>query len=127
MKRLQFSSLLIVCFIIMTACSSENIEKITIYEMENFSAVKEETATDFNMKEEIEVFQKAFNSAVKQSGIVNMADPNYKVNLGEKSYFIWISEGSGTIMNTKDTHTIYSLTNKSAEEVYELIVNRYVN
>ena len=50
-----------------------------------------------------------------------MDDPQYKVELGEETYFLWIHEESGTIMNTKDTHTIYSLSDPSVKKVSELI------
>lgn len=126
MKRFLYSSLFIVCFAMLFACSSEKIEKVTIYEMESFSVVKEETAVDLITKEEIEVFQGAFSNAVKQSGVADMVDPNFKVDLGEEIYFLWINDGSGTIMNTEDTHTIYSLSEKSAKEVYETIMINYV-
>ncbi|WNF38774.1 hypothetical protein RJD24_10270 [Bacillaceae bacterium IKA-2] len=127
MKRFLFLSLFIILLIMLVACSPKSIDKVIIYEMENFSVVKEETAIGLTTKKEIEVFQNAFSSAVKQSGVVDMVDPNFKVDLGEETYFLWISEGSGTVMNTKDTHTIYSLSKKSATEVYETVMINYVN
>lgn len=50
-----------------------------------------------------------------------MADPEYKIEIGEKTYFLWIDEKSGTIMHTEDTHTIYSLSNNSIKQVNELL------
>ena len=96
--------------------NTESIEKITIYQMENLSKamVIEDTEVFKTVKE-------AFNGAEKVPGIVNMDDPQYKVELGEETYFLWIYEISGTIMNTKDTHTIYSLSNKSVKQVSEII------
>ena len=97
--------------------NTESIEKITIYQMEsNLSKamVIEDT-------EVIRTVKEAFNGAEKVSGIVNMDDPQYKVELGEETYFLWIHEESGTIMNTKDTHTIYSLSDKSVKQVSEII------
>ncbi|RXJ04393.1 hypothetical protein DS745_03135 [Anaerobacillus alkaliphilus] len=72
-------------------------------------------------KEGIELFAKAVATSKKEPGIVNMANPQYQFSLGEESYFLWITEKAGTIMNTKDTHTIYSLSRSSVEEIYEFV------
>lgn len=45
----------------------------------------------------------------------------YQFSIGEESYFLWITEESATIMNTKDTHTIYTLSSSSIKEVYEFV------
>jgi len=41
-------------------------------------------------------------------------------------YFLWISENYGTIMNIEDTHTIYTLPETSASEVYKAINHIYI-
>lgn len=51
-----------------------------------------------------------------------MTDPEFKIESGKESYFLWISEDSGTIMNAKDTHIIYSLSESSIKQVNELIL-----
>lgn len=71
--------------------------------------------------DEIETFTEAVNNSKQEPGIVNMSDPQYKFNLGEKSYYLWINKESGTIMNTNDTHTIYTLPSGSVEKVYEYV------
>jgi len=50
-----------------------------------------------------------------------MADPEYKVELGDESYFLWVSEEYGTIMNLNDTNTIYTLSKSSAKTIKELL------
>lgn len=71
--------------------------------------------------EEIEVFEKALSDSKKEPGIVNMTNPQYQFSLGEDSFFLWINEKNGTIMNTNDTHTIYTLSSSSVKEVYEFV------
>lgn len=71
--------------------------------------------------EEVDIFTRAVAYSMKEPGIVNMANPQYQFSIGEESYFLWITEDSGTIMSTKDTHTIYSLSNSSVEEIYEFV------
>lgn len=50
-----------------------------------------------------------------------MTDPQYQFSIGEESYFLWITEDSGTIMNSKDTHTIYTLSSNSVQKIYEFV------
>lgn len=64
---------------------------------------------------------KAFKKAKKEPGIVDMADPEYQVDFGENSYYLWVDERQGTIMDLDDTHTIYSLSEKSSKAVYKII------
>ncbi|TYR72541.1 hypothetical protein FZC79_22450 [Rossellomorea vietnamensis] len=69
----------------------------------------------------IEMITEAINKAEKQPGIVNMADPQFKIVHGKETYFLWISEKSETIMNAEDTHTIYSLNDYSIQQVNALL------
>lgn len=89
--------------------------------MKNFSTVKEDSLTTFIDLETIKDFSKAFNNAKKEPGIVNMSDPDYKVELGDESYFLWVSEEHGTIMNLSDTNTVYTLSKNSAKTINELL------
>ncbi|MFC9541852.1 hypothetical protein ACFTQ7_18520 [Lysinibacillus sp. NPDC056959] len=72
--------------------------------------------------EEIAIFEKAVSKSKKEPGVVNIAtEPQYQFSSGKETYFLWITEESGTIMNTKDTHTIYTLSSNSVKEVYEFV------
>ena len=84
---------------------------------------KSKTKMDLEFKdtEEINIFKKAVSDSKKESGIVNMTNPQYQFSIGEESYFLWITKDSGTIMNRKDTHTIYSLSSSSVKEVYDFV------
>ncbi|MFJ7824834.1 hypothetical protein [Psychrobacillus sp. NPDC096623] len=102
-------------------CSTKNIQRVDVYEMESFSDIKKDSLTSFTDSKVVNDFVKAFNNAEKMPGIVDMGNPEYKVEFGEESYFLWISEESGTIMNLKDTHTIYVLSKSSAKTVNDLL------
>jgi hypothetical protein len=39
-----------------------------------------------------------------------MADSVYKVMIAENTYYLWLSDNSGTRMDLEDTHTIYTIT-----------------
>ncbi|PYF08331.1 hypothetical protein [Ureibacillus chungkukjangi] len=69
-------------------------------------------------KEEVVIFERAVKDSIKESGIVNMANPEFQFSIANESYFLWISDKAGTIMNTKDTHTIYTLSSSSIEGIY---------
>ncbi|WP_442598406.1 hypothetical protein [Neobacillus sp. D3-1R] len=120
MKKLLVGFLFILA-IILNACSFEKIDQIQVYEMESFSKVKANSFIKIEDKTEINQIRNAIASAKKQPGIVDMADPEFKIVMGKNSYYLWISKDSGTIMNLNDTYTIYSLTKFSAKRVGKIL------
>ncbi|MFL0507188.1 hypothetical protein ACH0B5_15720 [Ureibacillus sp. 179-F W5.1 NHS] len=108
-------------------CSQEpetkTSESVTEKNVEEEAYVNTKTIhLELKESEEIAIFEKAVSNSTKESGIVNMAtEPQYQFNSGKESYFLWITEESGTIMNRKDTHTIYILSSNSIKEVYKFV------
>jgi len=89
------------------AFSSEKIRSITFYEMDSFTQHHHPmTITD---EKTIRNIKYVFTHASKISGIVNMSEPSYKVQIGNDSYYLWIGKENGSIMKIEDTNTIYSL------------------
>ncbi|TYS67440.1 hypothetical protein FZC76_12670 [Sutcliffiella horikoshii] len=129
MKKISFiiifALLLMACSVDKTAEVKQTIDQITIHQMENFSQVKDDSEKILTIQEHIKRIQNAFSSAKKEPGVVEMTDPHYKVKLNGETFFLWIHESSGTIMNTKDTHVIYSLSEEAATEVFKLLENVY--
>ena len=76
---------------------------------------------DLKGKYEIALFNTVVSDSTKEPGIGNVSNPQYQFSLGEESYLLWITVDNGTIMNVKDTHTIYSLSSSSIKEVNEFI------
>ena len=112
----------IIFVMIMGGCVSEdNVEKIEIVQMIGFSKVITYPSINITKTEEIEEFINAFNSAEKVPGIANTVDPDYQVIMGTENYYLWISDESGTIMNIEDTHTVYSLSESSAQKIFDLL------
>jgi hypothetical protein len=116
-----FVPFIFIILIVGCSISSDKIEKINIYKMKSFSVMEEDSLLTFSESKIINDFMTAFKSAKKVPGIVDMADPEFKVELGDKSYFLWISQESGTIMNVNDTNTIYTLSKSSVKTIYELL------
>lgn len=98
----------------------KNSEEISIYKMKS-----ENEPTVLTKKDDRNTIKHAIKSAKKEPGIVNMADPQFKIHLGDESYFLWITNSNrlnGTIMNTEETHTIFSLSEQSSEELNEILI-----
>ncbi len=107
MKKL--SLLFIIISIILVGCSQK--EQVEI----------KKGHLDLKEKDEIAIFSKAVNDAIQQPGIVDMINPQYTFSLGDESYSLWITEDNGTIMNAKDTHTVYRLSTSSTKEANEFV------
>ncbi|MFF2754443.1 hypothetical protein ACFVR1_11945 [Psychrobacillus sp. NPDC058041] len=114
--------LTIIFLVFMGGCASkDNVKKIEIAQMIGFSEAITYPSMKITKTEEIEEFINAFNSAEKVPGIANTVNPDYQVIIGTENYYLWISDESGTIMNIKDTHTVYSLSESSAQKIFDLL------
>ncbi|GKV70071.1 hypothetical protein NCCP2716_25690 [Sporosarcina sp. NCCP-2716] len=123
MKKLLFISVFLFAFMpSLGGCSKgiTEVKEVRIYEMESFSEVKQDSLVIYTEPMATKQFEKAFRSAKKKRGKVDITDPEYKVELGEKTYFLWLSQESGTIMDVEDTNTIYSLIDSSVENLNDI-------
>ncbi|AZN42628.1 hypothetical protein [Paenibacillus albus] len=124
MRFLMFVLLFAVVFAV-TGCTHEKIQQISFNKMKSFKEMEQNSLKVISDTDDISVFSKAFKYAKKNAGIADMADPQYKVKLGKETYFLWITEEAGTIENVNNTNTTYSISKKSAGEVYQLIMSYY--
>ncbi len=128
MKELQVLSLLLVMLFTLTACQNsllnaeqQSADKIVLYQMESFGQVKENTNYEITDKQTIKLFATAISRANKVSGVADVVDPNFKVVFGEKEFYLWVSADHGSVMDEADTHTLYTLEQKDAEELYSFL------
>jgi len=91
------------------AFSSEKIRSIHFYEMDSFTQQHHHHPITILDEKTIRNIKYVFEHASKISGIVNMSEPSYKVQIGNDSYYLWIGKENGSIMKIEDTNTIYSL------------------
>lgn len=125
-KRYLF---IIVCCFSLVACNAENnpsktVKNIKIQETTDFSNVKQNSLKTISNKEEIMSIQEAVNKAKKLDGIVDIGVPQYKLKLNDTEYFLWVNDDHrATIMNVKDTHTIYKI--DSAKKMNKMIQGLY--
>ena len=89
-------------------------EKVSIFEMKDY-VIK--NGREFIKPEVINVFENAIKTAEKIPGISDAISPHYKVELNDETFFLWLGDGQGSIMNVKDTHTVYELTPESAKAI----------
>ncbi|MCG3089717.1 hypothetical protein [Sporosarcina cyprini] len=68
--------------------------------------------------------KQAVERAERLPGIADMVNPDYQFELDGDTYFLWISEESGAIQNTLDTHIVYTLQPEDAIEVHRLMAAR---
>lgn len=126
MKKQILRCLITVLFLlVVSGCSTATSEKVTIYEMISFSETNMESKKIITDLKDINILETSFIGASKNLGLTDRIDPNYKVELAEETYFLWINEISGTIMNVNDTHITYTLTEKSVKEVNEVIISHF--
>ncbi|MBM7621937.1 hypothetical protein JOC95_003845 [Bacillus tianshenii] len=110
---------------IIAGCSKSifpsDLKQVDVFEMASFSETVDESLRTFTNEDDIGVFTNAFETAKKEQGIADMADPQYKVILGDKTYFMWLPEEAGdmkgSIMDVTDTHTLYVLSRPSTDEL----------
>ncbi|MFP3355753.1 hypothetical protein R0K17_00215 [Planococcus sp. SIMBA_143] len=128
MRKLQVLSLLLIMLFTLTACQNgllnaeqQATDKIVLYQMESFGQVKESTNYEITDKQTIKLFATAISRANKVSGIADVADPNFKVEFGEKEFYLWVSADHGSVMDEADTHTLYTLEQKDAEQLYSFL------
>lgn len=117
MRKLYLLLFALICLFFLFGCQqAKNIEKMTIYSMENNSVI-----IVIEDQETIKKVQEAIAIAKQEPGIVNMVDPEYRIELGEKTYYLWVSENSGTIMDVEETHTIFTLSENAVELLNEVL------
>ncbi|MGD6830587.1 hypothetical protein ACQCT5_00400 [Sutcliffiella halmapala] len=110
---------------IIVGCSKSNfpsdLKQVEVYEMASFSETVDESLNTFTNKNEIGVFTNAFETAKRESGTADMADPQYKVILGDNTYYMWLPEEAGNMygsfMDVTDTHTLYVLSRQYTDEL----------
>ena len=95
--------------------------KIKVQEALNFSKVKPNTLQIITNDSEIKVIKEAVEKAIKVDGFVDMAEPQYKIKIGNEKYFLWLDpqRDTGTIMSVKDNHTIYRI--PSGKKIIEIL------
>ena len=85
------------------------------------------SATIFEDDESIETLKSIISNAVKEDGIVDMANPEFYMNLiydneKEQGFHLLIGEKGekSKLMKTDDTHTIYTVSEEMTDKLIDL-------
>ncbi|WP_053362536.1 hypothetical protein [Bacillus sp. FJAT-27251] len=97
----------------------------------SISKTKGSNEMDFDDEETLKVFQDIFSSAEREPGIVDIADPEFYMDVfygndNHQSLYLWIGKKGqrSTIMKTEDTHTIYTVSNDMTDKLIEIVQSR---
>lgn len=120
--------LLLLLLVIVTGCGQGQLTKVSISESQGFGEMNDDFFAIYTDKAALDVFQHAITTAVQQEGVVDVAEPEFDLQLvkakGQKShYYLWLGqEGQkGSLMAAADTHTLYTLTEEAAVSLRTLL------
>lgn len=139
MKKGLLISLVLALSFTLFGCSANQLElngeivkKIIVSESENFGKVSSEVIYETEEEAELMSFIKAFKSAKKIAGVLDVTVPNYDVsfvndNGKSQGYHLWLSEQAGMIMRVNDTNTGYKLSKESVQELNTIMEKALTN
>ena len=90
-KRVLLSFILL-----LSGCSS--VKEVHLYEAGSFTTVNEESQTTYTEPDIVEQFATAVNDAEQLPGKVDVAEPQYVLELDGESYYLWIDGNTGSVM-----------------------------
>ena len=83
-------SILFIIGLFLLGCSQKEQPKTSVTLEKSNTEIKMEHL-DLKETNEIAIFSTAVSDSTEEPGIVNMTKPQYKFNLGEESYSLWIT------------------------------------
>ena len=128
MRKLVIIGMLLVTIFALAACQNgllnaeqQSTNKIVLYQMESFGLVIENSRVEVTDEQTIELFAEAIAHADKVSGVADVADLDFKVEFGEKEVYLWVAEDHGSVMDEADTHTLYTMEERHANQLYSFL------
>ena len=110
---------------ILSACNSEVSDNPPTHVNEEHKAtsnleITNTTVIHITYDSHIVLLEELFHNAIQLDGIVNMANPQYRIQLRENQYNLWFNEdGTAVFMDIEDTHTLYKISD--AAKLKEII------
>ena len=93
-----------------------------------FGKINPDFIKKYQDEESLTLFQQAIATAVKDEGIVNMASPEYDVQIVDKAgnkygYHLWLGDKgqNSSLMHVEDTHTIYTISEDFTGKLISLV------
>lgn len=120
-KYSLFIILVALTLVFLGGCSAEKTDRVAVTKMESFSVEKGGSLTIYTDRDTVDGLVNAFKKTRKVRGIADVSDPEYKVDFGTDTYYLWLGEEKGSIMNADDTHTLYTLSKRATKTIKEII------
>ncbi|MCM3755970.1 hypothetical protein M3197_00570 [Sporosarcina aquimarina] len=117
----KWKSILIIGIVLLLALAgayySQPKQHISVEQMSSFNEVVPNSKREITQPSDARTIQRAVRTAKKLPGVVDVADPNYKVTIGENEYYLWLYEGEkvGSMMKVTNTNNLYRL--RSSEKL----------
>ncbi|KYG59459.1 hypothetical protein [Planococcus maritimus] len=128
MKKLSVVLMCLFVAFVLSACQNSligaeqrNADKLILYQMERFGELRESTRTEVTDAQTIELFADAISRADKLQGVADVVDPDFQLDFGGKTFYLWVSADQVSVMDESDTHALYTLKEKDAEELYSYL------
>ncbi|WP_269898530.1 hypothetical protein [Lysinibacillus sp. JK80] len=97
--------------------------------MVKFNKVNTDFFKEYTDEESLTLFQQAIATTVKNEGVVNMASPEYDVQIVDKAgnkygYHLWLGDKgqNSSLMHVEDTHTIYTISEEFTGKLIALVL-----
>ena len=126
---------ILIMLLLFSGCQADEPAVLSVGDDINKIIVSKMKGTDekiFDDTESIDAFELILTSAVKDDGIVNMAETEYKVDFyqdetKQQSLWMWIGEQDekGVFMKPEDTHTTYSISVEENNKLVELVGSHF--
>lgn len=100
----------------------------------DFGSISTDFVADIRDPETLEfIVDEMVEGSQRQPGDVDMAEPNYGLQIdydddSSETFYLWISPGesSGTLMDTSETHIIYTFAEEVSEEFLSLLTEENI-
>lgn len=106
----------------------DELAKVSISNGAEFGKINRDFIKKYDDEESLTLFQQAIATAVKNEGVVNMASPEYDVQIVDKEgnkygYHLWLGDKgqNSSLMHVEDTHTIYTLSEEITGKLIALV------
>ena len=107
---------------------NDEISKVSLSNSNTIGQINTDFFTVYEDEEVLETFQNIFISAVKQEGIVDIAEPEFDLEViykegNKQEYHLWLGEKDeqSTLMQVEDTHTIYTISEEATNQLIDLV------
>lgn len=128
MKKVLRLVLLLTIMLFGCESSEEEIAQVSLSHSTGFGKVNPDFFTVYEDTEALVIFHDIFSSAEKFLGQVDIAEPEYDVEIvyknGEqKGYHLWIGKKGqqSTLMKVEDTGTIYTVSEEMTDKLIDLV------